>query len=56
MSENGSYKLRNLEHGAGGVGKVMVVAQFYFAVEVRGLVKRLLGNEDYPIKRGGRLC
>ena len=31
------------------------VAQFYFAVEIRGLAKRLLSNEGYSMERGEAL-
>jgi len=47
MSENGSWKLRISGDGADWVGKVMVKALFYFAMEIRGSERHLSGNEDY---------
>ena len=56
MSENGSYKLRNLEDGADWVEKVKGVRQFCFAMEIRGSAKRLSGNKDYPPEEEVNLC
>ena len=55
MSENGLQKLRDLGDGAGGVGKAKVIKRFNFTMDIRGLAKRLLDNEDYSEGRDGRL-
>ena len=47
MSVNGSYKLRNSEDGAGRAGKVQIIRQFCFAIEIRGLARHVSGNKDY---------
>jgi len=52
---NGSYAVRNSGDGVGGVGEVKVIVQFYFAMDILGLAKRLLGIEDYSPERGGAL-
>ena len=45
-SGNGSHKLKNLEDGADRVRKVMAVAAFCFAMEIRGSARHIFGNED----------
>jgi len=47
MSGNGSYKVRNSKDGANLVGKVKVLRQFCFAMEIRGWVRHLSGSKDY---------
>ena len=37
------------------MGKVKVIVQSYFAMDIRGLAKRLLGKEDYSPERDGAL-
>ena len=36
-----------------GVEEVDRITQFYFAMEIRGLERRLLGNRGEPRGRGG---
>jgi len=55
-SENGSYKLRNLEDGADSKARVGVMRQFCFATEVSGLAKHLSGNKSYSQRREESSC
>jgi len=48
MSGSGSYKVRSSKDGANLMGKVNVVRQFCFAMEIRGWVRHLSGSKDYP--------
>ena len=54
MLGNGSCKVWNSEDGAGREGKVEMLAQFYFAMEIQGSARRLLGNKNYSARREAR--
>ena len=56
MLGDGSWGLRNLEGGADWAGKVRAMGQFCFAMEIRGLAKHLLGNEEYSPERKANPC
>ena len=60
MSENGSYKRRSSEDGAGwvgkGRGKVRLIKEFYFATDIQGPAKHLSGNKDYSSEREENPC
>jgi len=47
ISGNGSCKLGSSEGSAAWVGKVEVIRQFCFAMDIRGLVRHLSGNQGY---------
>jgi len=51
MLGNGWFKVRNLEDGADWMGDVNAIRQFYFALEILGSGRRLLGNEDHSARR-----
>ena len=49
MSENGLWGLRNSEGGSNWAerAEVIPVRQFYFAMEIQGSARHLLGNKEY---------
>ena len=55
-SGNGSWELRNSEDGADWVGRGKMISRFCFAMEIRGSVKHLLGNNDYSPERQVSRC
>jgi len=54
MWENGSYKPRNLEAGISVAGDMSGMAQFCFAMEIRGSARRILGSPGKPRGIEGR--